>query len=128
MTVSNGKIYLLRSVEFSKTAPADEAIQAGPFLIDRGLPVVGLNADRLASRTIVVAGPNHEFGVAIVDRATLAEAGAILATPNILVKGNVIRALNLDGGSSTGLWMAGADPFYQREWRDVRDFVAIVPR
>ena len=70
------------------------------------------------------------MGVArvITDHATLAEAGAILATPSLFGNWSVTRALNLDGGSSTGLWVAGEPPFYQREWRDVRDFVAIVPK
>jgi exopolysaccharide biosynthesis protein len=128
MTVADGKISLLRIAEFTKSATADEAVQAGPFLVDRGRPVAALDAHRFAARTVIVAGPNRQFGLVIVDRATLADTGAMLAMPNIFGKWNVVRALNLDGGSSTGLWVAGPEPFYRREWRDVRDFVAIVPR
>ncbi len=41
----------------------------------------------------------------------------------------MVRALNLDGGSSTAFWFAGkGDVFSIREAKSVRDFVAIVPR
>jgi Phosphodiester glycosidase len=128
MTVSAGNISLLRTGEFTRTAAVREAVQAGPFLVDRGRPVAGLNGSRHDARTAIVAGPKQQFGLVIMDRTTLADAAAILSTPSILGNWSVVRALNLDGGSSTGLWVAGDDPFYHREWRDVRDFVAIVPR
>jgi exopolysaccharide biosynthesis protein len=128
MTVGNGKISLLRLGEFSKSAVAEEAVQAGPFLVDHGRPVAGLDAARYAARTVIVSGPGRQFGLVIIDRSTLSEAAEILALPGILGSWNTVRALNLDGGSSTGLWVAGGEPFYRREWRDVRDFVAIVPK
>jgi Phosphodiester glycosidase len=128
MTVSAGRISLLRIGEFTPASAVREAVQAGPFLVDRGRPVTGLNGSRHDARTAIVAGPQQQFGLVIMDRTTLAEAAAILSTPSILGNWNIVRALNLDGGSSTGLWVAGNDPFYHREWRDVRDFVAIVPK
>jgi uncharacterized protein YigE (DUF2233 family) len=128
VTVSGPCVSLLRTGEFVRTGALREAVQAGPFLVDRSRPVSGLNGTRQAARTVIVAGPQERFGFVIVDRATLAETAAILSTPSVLGSWNVSRALNLDGGSSTGLWVAGDEPFYQREWRDVRDFVAIVPR
>jgi exopolysaccharide biosynthesis protein len=128
MIVSGGRVSLLRTGEFDRAQSPREAVQAGPFLVDRRLPVNGLNASRADARTVIVAGPQQQFGLVIIDRSTLADAAAILTTPLLLGNWNVVRALNLDGGSSTGLWVAGDEPFYQREWRDVRDFVAIVPR
>jgi uncharacterized protein YigE (DUF2233 family) len=128
VTVSGARISLLRTGEFMRTGALREAVQAGPFLVDRSRPVSGLNSTRQAARTVIVAGPHERFGLVIVDRATLAETAAILSTPSMLGSWNVTRALNLDGGSSTGLWVAGDEPFYQPEGRDVRDFVAIVPR
>ena len=63
---------------------------------------------------------------------TLAELGVILADPALVPTGMKIkRALNLDGGSSTALWVQrpGAEaPFYLSEFGIVRDFVGIVPR
>jgi hypothetical protein len=52
----------------------------------------------------------------------------MLATRELIPGVNITRALNLDGGSSAGMWVAGNPPFYLRELRDVRDFVGIVPR
>ena len=63
--------------------------------------------------------------------ATLAETAQILLTPGLLPEGGkIVRALNLDGGSSTGLWVKNptGDHFYSREFKDVRNYVAIVPR
>jgi hypothetical protein len=128
LTVSGGRIALLRTGEFKRTNALREAVQAGPFLVDRNRPVTGLNGTRSAQRTAIIAGPQQQFGLVVISHTTLAEAAAILATPSLLGNWNVTRALNLDGGSSTGLWVAGENPFYQREWRDVRDFVAIVPK
>lgn len=128
MIVNGGRISLLRTGEFKRSPGVREGIQAGPFLVDAGRPVAGLNATRRDERTVVIAGPQQQFGIVITDHATLAETASILSTPSVLGSWNVIRALNLDGGSSTGMWVASDTPFYQREWRDVRDFVAIVPK
>jgi hypothetical protein len=128
MTVAGGRIALSRVGEFKRTAILREAVQCGPFLVDRGQPVAGLNATRPASRTVIIANGADRFGLVTISDATLAESAAILATPSLFGKWNVRRALNLDGGSSTGLWVASDPPFYQREWRDVRDFLAIVPK
>jgi exopolysaccharide biosynthesis protein len=59
---------------------------------------------------------------------SLAEMAAILATPEIFSDAKIVRALNLDGGSSTALWVRGTPPFYQREWKGVRNYLGIVPR
>jgi uncharacterized protein YigE (DUF2233 family) len=128
MTVQSGRISLLRTGEFRKSQSLREAIQAGPFLVDGGRPVTGLNDNRPALRTAIVAGPKQQFGVVVIEQTTLAEAAAILSRPSLFQNWSVGRALNLDGGSSTGLWVGSEQPFYQREWRDVRDFVAIVPK
>ena len=59
---------------------------------------------------------------------TLAQKGAVLATSGAVPGAKITRALNLDGGSSTGLWVASDPPFDRRELRNVRDFIGIVPR
>ena len=62
---------------------------------------------------------------------TLEEFGAILAEPALLPGGlKIARALNLDGGGSTALWVhaKGGDPSPMSERGYVRDFVGIVPR
>ena len=104
-------------------------MQAGPFLVDAGKTVAGLNDTRSAARTVVFADGSGNFGVLICKNATLAETARLLATSGAVPSGKIIRALNLDGGSSTALWVKREpSPFYSREWKSVRDYLAIVPR
>ena len=76
--------------------------------MDAGKPVAGLNADRPAYRTFIFTqGPDH-FGLGISESVSLAELAQILATPDLVPGGKITRALNLDGGSSTGLYVNGS--------------------
>jgi exopolysaccharide biosynthesis protein len=128
VVVIGGRPALMRIGEFKFTPAVREALQAGPFLVDRGRPVSGLNATRLAARTLVFTDDAGQFGLAICLSASLAETARILSTPGIVPNAKITRALNLDGGSSTGLWVRGVPPFYLPEAKDVRNFLAIVPR
>lgn len=128
LTVTDHRIALLRVGEFRRSPELQEAVQCGPFLVDGGKPVSGLNAIRRAKRTAIIEASGKRFGLIVTSEITLEEAGAILATPEILPGLKITRALNLDGGSSTGLWVASEPPLYLREIRNVRDFVGIVPR
>jgi hypothetical protein len=60
---------------------------------------------------------------------TLAQLARILATPGLAGDVKIQRALNMDGGSSSGFWFMGADgPFSIRELKTVRDYLAVVPK
>jgi uncharacterized protein YigE (DUF2233 family) len=128
LTVSGERIALVRVGEFKRTSSLREAIQAGPFLVDAGKPVTGLNATRADARTAIFTDGASRWGLVVSDSVSLADAGAILAMRGLLPGLKIQRALNLDGGSSTGLWVAGEPPFYHRELRNVRDFVGVVPK
>jgi uncharacterized protein YigE (DUF2233 family) len=128
VVVTRKGIALPRAIGFKMTAEVREALQAGPFLIENGKPVAGLNATRTAARTAVVADSTGRFGVVVCRSATLAGLAEILATAEHFPGGKITRALNLDGGSSTGLWMGGSKPFYLREFKDVRNYLAMVAR
>ena len=129
VVVKMDRIALVRTAEFRASADVREALQAGPFLVDAGKAVTGLNDTRRAARTVVFAGDAEIFGVLICKSATLAETARMLATPGSFPGSHIARALNLDGGSSTALWVKGEpSPFYSREWKGVRNYLAIVPR
>jgi hypothetical protein len=128
VAVTRERIALLRIGEFKSSPALREALQAGPFLVDGGKAVGGLNAERRAERTFVFTQGGEHWGLGICGAVTLAEMGEILATPDMLPGGKITRALNLDGGSSTGLWVATEPPFYRREGKDVRNFLGIVAR
>jgi uncharacterized protein YigE (DUF2233 family) len=128
LTVSGDRIALLRIAEFKPSAALREAVQAGPFLVDGGKPVAGLNAIRPDPRTAIISDGAGRFGLISTSSVTLADLGTILATPGAVPAMKISRALNLDGGSSTGLWVRSDPPFYRHEFREVRDYVAIVAR
>lgn len=129
VSAGKGGVQIQRVAEFSmKTNPAN-ARQSGPFLVDRGAPVAGLNATRAARRTFVATAGADRVAIGYCSHVTLAQLGAILATAGVLPESKVQRALNLDGGSSSGFWFAGEEgPFSIREQKTVRDFIAVVPR
>ena len=129
MVVSNGRIQLLRVAEYSSKQTATAALQCGPFLVDRGRPVAGLNNARPARRTFIVTGGSDRAAIGLCSDATLAELGQILAAPGIAPDLRVQRALNLDGGSSSAFWFAGEGAAFSiSEQKAVRDFVAVVPK
>lgn len=128
MIVSKGKIQLLRTAEYSTKSKATTALQCGPFLVDRGQPVPGLNDTRPARRTFIVTGEDRT-AIGFCSGVTLAQLGKILAMPGITPGLKVQRALNLDGGSSSAFWFAGeSEPFSISEQKTVRNFVAVVPK
>jgi exopolysaccharide biosynthesis protein len=107
--VRDGKPGLVRSSRFARLKDVSEAIQSGPFLVEDGRVLTGLNNGRSAARTFVFAGSNSVWGFGICRSVTLAEMGQILSTPNLLGPTSVISALNLDGGSSTQFWARSGD-------------------
>ncbi len=121
-----GSARILRINEYSPRAKIDVAVQCGPLLVDAGHPVKGLEQTRLARRTFAVVG-SRMFGVGVSSDITLADAAAILATIRLGENGKVVRAMNLDGGSSTAFWFkrANGTVISQSELKTVRDFVGI---
>ncbi len=120
---------LLRSSAFKPSKNNSHALQAGPFLVDEGQPVAGLNTERRARRTVIATDGSGRWAVLLFSSATLSETARILASDTIFADFPVARALNLDGGSSSALWVdAGDKPFYLRELGRVRNFLAVIPR
>ncbi|HYJ06559.1 MAG TPA: phosphodiester glycosidase family protein [Chthoniobacterales bacterium] len=128
MVVTKGRVELLRYAEYSSKKNATAALQCGPFLVDGGKAVPGLNDTRSARRTFILTGGDRA-AIAFCSSVTLAELGEILATPGIVADLKVQRALNLDGGSSSAFWFTGENgPFSIRELKRVRNFVVVVPK
>lgn len=125
---------LLRTAEFRKGyqkgafkgASVQEALQAGPFLVDKGHLVPGLNATRAAERTILLADKRGVAALLVTPPLTLAAAGELLSTPGLFPELKIERALNLDGGSSTALWVQ-ASGFSRSEWKRVRNAIGVMP-
>lgn len=128
VSVSGGRVRIERTAEFSMKAKPRAARQCGPFLVNAGKAIGGLNDTRLARRTFVATSSGDGAALGYCSGVTLAQLGALLTIP--LAPGfKVQRALNLDGGSSSGFWFSGQTrPFSIPEYKRVRDYLAIVSK
>jgi exopolysaccharide biosynthesis protein len=123
-------VQIVRSREFSRRAGVTAAIQCGPFLVDRGQPISGLNDSHLARRTFAATTSSSRALVGVCSGVSLAELAKILATTSLAEDLKIERALNLDGGSSSAFWFAreNGSAFSISEQKPVRDFVGIVSK
>jgi exopolysaccharide biosynthesis protein len=130
LLASSRGVQIVRSREFSRRAGATAAIQCGPFLVDRSQPIGGLNDSRPARRTFAATTNSSRAVIGVCSELSLAELSKILATISFAEDLRIERALNLDGGSSTGFWFAleNGSVFSIPEQKPVRDFVGIVPK
>jgi exopolysaccharide biosynthesis protein len=129
LVVNKGRVELVRSSEYSSRKTAAAALQCGPFLVDGGSAVAGLNNSRSARRTFFITSGSDRAGIGFCSSVTLAELGDILTTPRVAGDLKIQRALNFDGGSSSAFWFAGKDgPFSIAEYKTVRNFVIVAPK
>lgn len=126
---------LQRRAEFQDNAGITALLQAGPFLVDRGSAVAGLSSEPSRRRTFLLwdggAGDGGRWAMGSASSMTLAGLGAALADADVITEFRPHRALNLDGGSSGGLYFdrgAGRDDFVVSPIKRVRNFLGIKPR
>jgi Phosphodiester glycosidase len=125
---SGNSVQIVRAGGFSKKLKPSAAVECGPFLVDRGRRVAGLEATRAARRTFAAIGSGDRVALGYCSEVTLAKLSDILAGGVGDFK--VQRALNLDGGSSSAFWFKGKDGsmFSIPEQKTVRDFVGVSAR
>ena len=130
LTVRDNHIALVRAGDFQIGKPLQEALQAGPWLIEGGAVIGSLNAEKQARRTLVATDGKDHWAIVATSPLTLAETAELLATKDLLGSWTVRDALNLDGGSSTALLaVAGSRPLLDiPSFGPVRNYLAIVPR
>lgn len=129
LEVQENSIRLLRSEEYRFSKRVVNALQAGPFLIEHGRMIRGLNATRLARRTVVASNGQGLWALISMGPLTLAQAAEVLAIRNILPGWSAWNALNLDGGSSTAFWAATKpQPISIHEFGTVRNFLGLTQR
>ena len=130
LAVRKDRIELVRSGHFKPGADVQEALQAGPWLVEKGAPATGLNDERLARRTIVANDGKGHWALVAISPVTLADAARILCLNGITGSWPVANALNFDGGSSTAL-RAGSEERVLIDiisFGPVRNYLAIVRR
>jgi hypothetical protein len=127
---SDRGIDVVRASGFSRTKKIIAAIQSGPFLVEGSKRIRGLNDSQLARRTFAGIATNDRAFLGVCSDVSLAELANILATTSIVAESKTLRAMNLDGGSSSAFWFAREDgsAFSISGRKPVRDFVAVVPK
>jgi len=95
---------IIRTRELSTLKGIQQAIQCGPFLVENGKPVAGLESEKVAARTFVFSCGSSCWGFGVLHSMTLAETGELLANTKLVRDFRISKALNLDGGSSTTLY------------------------
>ncbi len=128
--IRKGKPMLLWRDEYTEVSGITELLQAGPRLVNGGKGVTGLEALRRRPRTVLLTDNNGHWAIGSSGWVSLREISDILASPGIIREFVVERALNLDGGSSCGLWWKDATgrEHSERESATVRNFLVIVPK
>ncbi|HYY27371.1 MAG TPA: phosphodiester glycosidase family protein [Chthoniobacterales bacterium] len=96
--------FLVRTQHFPGISGVQQAIQCGPFLVDAGRIVAGLENSRTAARTFIFHCSASLWGFGICRSVTLAEMAKILIDVSIVPEHHVYRALNFDGGYSTAFY------------------------
>lgn len=122
--------YLLWNAEYPGPSGISDALQAGPRLLDSGLPVPGLDQDRKSTRSFIATDGGFLWAVGTADSCSLGTLASALLTAGALPGLSPMRALNLDGGRSSALWFrdfTGAETS-RPGWSTVRNYLAIIPR
>lgn len=102
-----------------------EGLQGGPFLLEAGKIVDGLNAQRVARRTFVGTDGKGGWVLGVCSPMTLSDLAQNLARTKSLGGVKLQTVLNLDGGSSSCFW---SGDMIMHNTKMVRNYVGIAPR
>jgi uncharacterized protein YigE (DUF2233 family) len=129
LAVRGARLEIVRSSQFAASSDLRQAVQCGPMLVEGGHPTAGLNAVRPARRTVAATDGRGRWALIYMTSVTLADAARILATPGALGDWKPATALNLDGGSSSGLWAeTSPEAVSLPEFGHVRNYIGIALR
>lgn len=130
LVVKKGRPLLLWRDEFESSKGVTQLLQAGPRLVNNGLLVSGLEARSHRPRTFIATDNEGHWLLGIAQSTTIEHLAQILCVPGLVPQLEIARALNFDGGKSTGFWarLATGEVVDDPEFSTVRNFVAVVPR
>lgn len=110
---------------------AESFVQCSPVLVDGTRRFTGAGKDARARRTFIARDGGSRWAMGVTSRMGLRELAALLADQGVQLVGfKVHRALNLDGGPSTGLWgkdERGKVVVHEKEMWSVKNCVVIRP-
>ncbi|MBK1645365.1 hypothetical protein CKO25_12070 [Thiocapsa imhoffii] len=124
--------HLVRRARFRDHPGITALLQTGPYLVEAGQAVRGLSTSNPARRTFVATDWRGHWALGVtVNPLTLADLAQLLASPEALVPWPIDRAINLDGGSSSGFYFdpgSGRSAINVQPWKRVRNLIGIKPR
>ena len=128
--VKNGRLMLLWREEVGSSDGVTQLVQAGPRLVNHGSAVTGLESSKHRARTFIATDGSGRWAIGLCQYTSLAGLASMLATPGLIPGLEIDRALNFDGGKSSGLWLrtASGEEVYEHEIATVRNFAGIFPR
>ena len=124
-------IHLVRRAQFKDHPGITALLQTGPYLVEAGATVRGLSATDPRRRTFIATDWRGHWVIGATSALTLAELGECLGSTAALTGWKVDRAINLDGGSSTGFYFdrgAGNSPATVTNGKRVRNLLGVAPR
>lgn len=122
--------YLIWNSEYQGHSGVADLLQSGPRLLDSGRPVAGLENAKKRARSFIATDGAFLWAIGISEPCSLAALAGALAAPGTLPGLTPLRALNLDGGNSSALWMRTAEgkEISRPGWSTVRNYLAVVAR
>ena len=129
--IKNGRASLVRRQLFDQKG-VTEALQSGPFLVNKGKVVNGLSKQRPRDRSALATDGNGNWAILQSSPTTL--HGLAQAMDGLKIDNwTVVDALNLDGGRSCDLYVSGAiagTPLTKRSFiaKPVRNFLILVEK
>ena len=80
------QVDIVRATHFTMNKKIKSALQCGPLLVERAVPVPGLNDTRPARRTFAAVDGEGRAAVGVCSGVSLAQLGRILGLPNVAGK------------------------------------------
>lgn len=125
-------IHLVRRLRFQDHPGITALLQSGPLLVEGARAVPGLSTSDPNRRSFIATDWHGNWALgATLSRLSLAELAGSLAATGALLPWRVDRALNLDGGSSTGFFFEGraeGTPVLLEPRKRVRNLLGVAPR
>src|SRR5678816_474418 len=81
LTASASRVDIVRASRFTMSTRIKAAVQCGPLLVERSVPIVGLDDRRKARRTFAGVDGKGRATLGVCSAVSLAQLGQILALP-----------------------------------------------
>jgi uncharacterized protein YigE (DUF2233 family) len=133
LVIRNGKADIVWDAEFKDGEDVTQYVHCGPWIISDGKTLPEPQKSQQSSvawRTFIATDRKGTWLFGICSPISLSVLSDLLLDPQITTGIKIDRALNLDGGPSSGIWWRdskGMGHSNEPHW-PVRNFIAAVPR